>query len=265
VDLRRVAVQGMQSGFRRGQFKDEPAMAGIHGAKLQHVAEECPIRFRIAAIEKNVSACDHGTTLLPDAEASKYKDRAELFPLDGNPVTWNVRISRRALLIAVAGRLWAQEAKYSTGVDVVTLLATVRDAHGLLAKNLSREDFLLEEDGVPQTIRYFSRESDLPLTVGLLVDTSQSQFHVLEPERRASYTFLDQVLREGQDQAFVAHFDVSRGGTTELYLLAERFRGGTRSTGGPHAFVHVALRRDPGLFGEPGPTPLSIPFSLPNP
>jgi hypothetical protein len=144
-----------------------------------------------------------------------------------------VRISRRALLIAVAGRLWAQEAKYSTGVDVVTLLATVRDAHGLLAKNLSREDFLLEEDGVPQTIRYFSRESDLPLTVGLLVDTSQSQFHVLEPERRASYTFLDQVLREGQDQAFVAHFDVSREGTTELYLLAERSRGGTRSTGGP--------------------------------
>jgi VWFA-related protein len=92
-----------------------------------------------------------------------------------------MRITRRSLLVAAACRAWAQAAKYSTGVDVVTLLATVRDAQGLLAKNLSRDDFLLEEDGVPQTIRYFSRESDLPLTVGLLVDASQSQLRVLEP------------------------------------------------------------------------------------
>src|ERR1035441_5134603 len=119
-----------------------------------------------------------------------------------------MRISRLILLAAFAGPLWAQEAKFSTGVDLVTLLATVRDARGLLAKNLSRDDFVLQEDGVPQTIRYFSRESDLPLTIGLLVDTSQSHLHVLEPERRGSYAFLDQVIREDQDQAFVAHFDV---------------------------------------------------------
>ena len=91
---------------------------------------------------------------------------------------------------------------------MVTLLATVHDAHGLVVKTLGRDDFLLKEDGVPQTIRYFSRESDLPLAIGLLVDTSQSQLHVLEPERLASYTFLDQVLREDKDQAFIAHFDV---------------------------------------------------------
>lgn len=115
-----------------------------------------------------------------------------------------MRISRRDLLVAVACSLWAQEAKFSTGVDLVTLLATVRDAQGLLAKNLGRDDFVLLEDGVPQTIRYFSRESYLPLTIGLLVDTSNSQLHVIEPERRASYTFLDQVIREDQDQAFVA-------------------------------------------------------------
>ncbi len=67
---------------------------------------------------------------------------------------------------------------------------------------------MLREDGVVQTIRYFSRESDLPLTIGLLVDTSQSQAHVIEPERHASYEFLDQVLREDTDRAFVAHFDL---------------------------------------------------------
>lgn len=118
-----------------------------------------------------------------------------------------MRISRRILLVAIVCHAWGQEAKFSTGVDVVTLLATVRDSQGLLAKDLNRDDFLLQEEGVAQTIRYFSRESDLPLTIGLLVDTSSSQLHVLEPERRASFAFLNQVLREGQDQAFVAHFD----------------------------------------------------------
>jgi VWFA-related protein len=119
-----------------------------------------------------------------------------------------MHISRRNLLIAAACRVWAQEPKFSAGVDLVTLLAAVRDRQGLIVKNLDREDFLLEEGGMPQTIRYFSRESDIPLTIGLLVDTSQSQSHVLEPERSANYSFLDQVLREGTDQAFVAHFDL---------------------------------------------------------
>lgn len=109
--------------------------------------------------------------------------------------------------VAVPG-MWAQEPKFSGGVDVVTLLATVRDRTGAIVKKLERSDFSLEEEGVPQTIRYFSRESDLPLTVGVLVDTSQSQNYVLGAERAASYTFLDQVLREGTDQALVAHFDV---------------------------------------------------------
>jgi VWFA-related protein len=117
------------------------------------------------------------------------------------------RLGACPTFLALAGCLWAQEAKFSTGVDLVTLLATVRDSQGLLAKNLGRDDFVLEEDGVPQTIRYFARESDLPLTIGLLVDTSNSQLHVLEPERRASYTFLEQVIREDRDRAFVAHFD----------------------------------------------------------
>jgi len=60
---------------------------------------------------------------------------------------------------------------------------------------------------VPQHIRYFSRESDLPLTIGLLVDSSRSQRGVLTKESQASNMFLDQVLREDKDQAFVAHFD----------------------------------------------------------
>ena len=66
---------------------------------------------------------------------------------------------------------------------------------------------MLEEDGRPQTIAYFAHETDLPLTLGLLVDTSLSQRRVLDQERSASSTFLDQVLRVNKDQAFVIHFD----------------------------------------------------------
>jgi VWFA-related protein len=76
-----------------------------------------------------------------------------------------------------------------------------------MVQNLTKDDFTLEEDGRPQAIRYFSRETDLPLTLGLLIDTSMSQRRVLGQERTASYRFLDQVLREDKDKAFVIHFD----------------------------------------------------------
>ena len=120
-----------------------------------------------------------------------------------------MRISRRHFLLGAAAVLpgAAQEPRFSADVNVVTLVATVRDRDGRIVKDLNREDFVLKEDGAPPTIRYFSRESGLPLTVGLLVDTSRSQIGVLEPERKASYAFLDGMLRAG-DQAFVARFDI---------------------------------------------------------
>jgi len=118
-----------------------------------------------------------------------------------------MRISRRSLLVGTAASLWAQDSKFSTDVNVVTLLATVHDRDGRVVKNLTREDFVLQDDGTPQTISYFAAESDLPLTIGLLVDTSRSQTDVLEPERQASSVFLDQVLREDMDMAFVVQFN----------------------------------------------------------
>jgi VWFA-related protein len=92
-------------------------------------------------------------------------------------------------------------------VKVVNVPTTVRDKHGKIVNNLSKDDFLLEEDGRPQTVRYFAHDTDLPLTLGLLVDTSLSQRRVLEQERHASYTFLDQMLHQAKDGAFVIHFD----------------------------------------------------------
>jgi VWFA-related protein len=95
----------------------------------------------------------------------------------------------------------------SVRVNVVNVLATVRDKHGKIVPNLTQSDFVLTEDGRPQTIHYFTKESDLPLTLGLLVDTSMSQRRVLDQERTASHSFLDQMVREDKDKAFVIHFD----------------------------------------------------------
>lgn len=119
-------------------------------------------------------------------------------------------------LVLISAVLWGQQAATSNNdqppslkvtVKVVNVPATVRDKHGKIINNLSKDDFLLEEDGHPQTVRYFARETDLPLTLGLLVDTSLSQRRVLEQERHASYSFLDQMLHQSKDAAFVIHFD----------------------------------------------------------
>jgi VWFA-related protein len=100
-----------------------------------------------------------------------------------------------------------QSAPITLDVNAVNLLATVRDKKGNIVRDLTKDDFALEQDGKPQTITYFAKESDLPLTLGLLVDTSMSQRRVLDQERAASRTFLDQVLRVDKDKAFVIQFD----------------------------------------------------------
>jgi VWFA-related protein len=137
------------------------------------------------------------------------------------------------LLLGVAGFVQAQQGqsaaqqsstpdaaqstqqKIAVEVKVVNLLATVRDKHGKTVANLTKDDFVLAEDDKPQTVAYFARESDLPLRLGLLVDTSLSQRRVLGEERDASYSFLDHLLRADKDLAFVIHFD------REVELLQE--------------------------------------------
>jgi VWFA-related protein len=101
----------------------------------------------------------------------------------------------------------AQTPTFSSDVKVVNVLATVRDKKGAIVNNLTKDDFKLAEDDHPQTIKYFAKETDLPLTLGLLVDTSASQRRVLEQERSASYGFLNDLMRPEKDKGFVIHFD----------------------------------------------------------
>ena len=132
-----------------------------------------------------------------------------------------------SLLLVSAGSLPAQQTQpaqnqqaqspgeIAVEVKTVSVLATVRDKRGKIISNLAKDDFVLEEDGRPQNINYFVRESDQPLRLGLLVDTSLSQRRVLEQERSASYSFLDHLLRPEKDLDFVIHFD------REVELLQE--------------------------------------------
>jgi len=95
----------------------------------------------------------------------------------------------------------------------VVLPVTVRDKHGALVSSLKMSDFTLTEDGRPQTIKSFTRESNLPFRLGLLVDTSRSVSGAMEDERKAAGKFVDQMLpadaKSGTqgDQAFLIHFD----------------------------------------------------------
>ncbi len=97
-------------------------------------------------------------------------------------------------------------ADVSVKVNVVNALVTVRDKHGALVKNLTKDDFILTDNGSPQTIHYFSQESNLPLTLGLLVDTSLSQRNVLDDERTPATNFRPDAKQE-KDVAFLIHFD----------------------------------------------------------
>ena len=114
------------------------------------------------------------------------------------------------LLLAFAVCACAQQTPtFSVGINVVNVLANIMDKHGTIIRDLQQSDFSILEDGRPQAIRYFARQTDLPLTLGLLVDTSMSQERVLDSERAASFRFLDQVLRENKDQIFVTQFDIA--------------------------------------------------------
>jgi VWFA-related protein len=100
-------------------------------------------------------------------------------------------------------------ATFSVDTRLVNIPVVVRDDKGKLILNLKKDDFSLQVDGRPQTIRYFDLDTDLPLTLGLLVDTSGSVRNVLDEERTASSAFLDQMLATKDDKAFLIQFSRS--------------------------------------------------------
>jgi VWFA-related protein len=127
----------------------------------------------------------------------------------------------RAILIYLsiaslaAGVVWAAPpAQIRTEVSIVNVFATVRDRHKAIVPGLKQDDFQLNEDGQPQEITYFSAESNLPITLGMLIDTSGSEQFLLGAEKDAGSRFLARLLHKG-DLAMVMSFDV------DIDLLAD--------------------------------------------
>jgi VWFA-related protein len=135
-------------------------------------------------------------------------------------------------------------------VNVVNLFFNVKDKRGGLVPNLAKDEFEVYEDGKPQTIKYFSSESNQPLTLGLMIDSSASQMRVLEDEKVVGAQFLREVLRK-DDLAFVISFDVNvdmlqdyTNDAAELRRAMNRAKINSGGTGGGPA----------GLGGGPFPT-----------
>lgn len=135
-------------------------------------------------------------------------------------------------------------------VNVVQLFFNVKDKKGGLIANLTKDQFTVNEDGKPQTIKYFAAESNLPLTLGILIDTSPSQMAVLDMEKQVGGEFLDQILQE-KDLAFVIGFDVDvdllQDFTNSTRLLKQAMNGTHIGGGGAGGGI-------PGLGGGTIPT-----------
>jgi len=127
-----------------------------------------------------------------------------------------MNLIRLAVLMALpAGLLLAQQppaavadgGTIAVDVRLVALTAIVRNKEGGLVLDLNKDDFKLYDNDVLQKVSYFNRDSDLPLTIGLMVDTSGSLRQYAEEERRASLTFLRSMVTRPQDRAFLERFD----------------------------------------------------------
>ena len=117
-----------------------------------------------------------------------------------------------ACLAPAANRLAAQEPVQSGGtissqVSLVSLFATVRDKNKRIVTDLTQNDFQVLQDNEPQKIAFFSKEVTLPITIGLLIDTSGSEQNRLPAEQDAATRFLERVMKKG-DEAMVISFDL---------------------------------------------------------
>jgi VWFA-related protein len=114
-------------------------------------------------------------------------------------------MTRLLVCLLTAAAAFAQDQPIRVNVNLVNLLCTVHNKAGGLVGNLEKTDFTVFEEGKQQEIKYFTRETDLPLTIGLLVDVSSSQERLIDIERNAAHQFFTRVLRP-KDEAFLISF-----------------------------------------------------------
>lgn len=144
-------------------------------------------------------------------------------------------------------------ATFKLQVNLVDLFFTVKDKNGNLVPHLNKSDCSVTEDKVAQTFKSFVAENNLPLTLGILLDTSGSQYRVLPLEQQAGSEFLSRVLRP-KDQAFLLSFDVNvdllQDFTNSAHELARAMNKAQINTAGGNGAAGI-----PGLGG--GTIPVS--------
>ncbi len=187
-------------------------------------------------------------------------------------LSFHSRVANLAILLAFAlgSAAFAQQSAPSGGdqkpdnnqqptetlkvnVNVVQLFFNVKDKHGALIPNLTKDDFSIAEDGKPETIKYFTAESNLPLTIGMLIDSSGSQRNVLDMEKEVGGAFLHQILTD-KDEAFVLDFNVDatlvQDFTRDIHRLQKALNSVKINSG-------VTMPTLPGAGGGPVPTAAS--------
>jgi VWFA-related protein len=135
-------------------------------------------------------------------------------------------------------------------VSIVQLFFNVKDKHGALMPNLTKDDFEIQEDSKPQTIKYFTAESNLPLTLGILIDSSGSQLRVLDMEKEVGGAFLKQILTD-KDEAFVIDFNVDASLLQDFTRDVRRLQSALNSVKINTGFSTGPI---PGAGGGPVPT-----------
>lgn len=156
------------------------------------------------------------------------------------------------------GSQQAPDQRIKVIVNLVNVLFTVVDKKGHLVIDLTKDDFNVFEDNKPQRIQYFSRESNLPLRIGLLIDTSNSIRDRLHFEQEAAIDFLNESVSHGKDLAFVVGFDVQpqmvQDYTDDMEKLSDAIHG--LQAGGTTALydtIYFACKEKMLFFPPPEP------------
>lgn len=137
----------------------------------------------------------------------------------------------QAILLTLAALpLLAQSPAIKIDVQLVTVPCTVTDRNGALVPHLTADDFVLLEDGQPRQIKHVWQEADLPLTIGIIVDVSGSQFRYIERHRQEVAQFLSQVIGKG-DRAFIVTVGREARLVTDLTGSLDELRAGMDSIG----------------------------------
>jgi VWFA-related protein len=141
-------------------------------------------------------------------------------------------------------------ATLKVNVNIVQLFFNVKDKHGALIPNMTKDDFQIYEDGQPQTVKYFTPETNLPLTLGILIDSSGSQVRVLDMEKEVGGAFLKQILTD-KDLAYVLDFNVDASLVQDFTRDVQRLQKALNSV---KINSGVTMPTLPGAGGGPVPT-----------